>query len=39
MQEQLAAEFTAINPHITIDIDVIPWADYWTAVQTAVALQ
>ena len=37
MQEQLAAEFTAINPHITIDIDVIPWADYWTAVQTAVA--
>ena len=37
MQEQLASEFMAMNPHITIDIDVIPWADYWTAVQTAVA--
>ena len=37
MQQQLASEFMAMNPHIMIDIDVIPWADYWTAVQTAVA--
>lgn len=36
-QQQLADTFTAANPNITVDIEVIPFADYWPAVQTAVA--
>lgn len=35
--QKMADEFTKQHPNITIQIDVVPWSDYWTKLQTAVA--
>lgn len=35
--EQQIAAFNEIHPDITVDIQLTPWADYWTKLQTAVA--
>ena len=36
VEEQIAA-FNAAFPNITVEIQLTPWADYWTKLQTAVA--
>jgi multiple sugar transport system substrate-binding protein len=35
--EKMAEEFNKLHPNIKIQIDVVPWTDYWTKLQTAVA--
>jgi multiple sugar transport system substrate-binding protein len=35
--EQSFAAFEAKNPDITVDVTVVPWADYWTKLRTDVA--
>lgn len=35
--DQLIAEFEEENPHVTVDHQIIPWADYPTTLQTRVA--
>jgi multiple sugar transport system substrate-binding protein len=35
--DDLIAEFEDANPHITVDHQIIPWADYPTTLQTRVA--
>ena len=36
-QEEIAAAFTERNPGISINLELVGWADYWTALQTAIA--
>ncbi|MCA9835182.1 MAG: sugar ABC transporter substrate-binding protein [Thermomicrobiales bacterium] len=36
VEEQIAA-FKEVQPNITVEIQLTPWADYWTKLQTAVA--
>ena len=33
VMEELAAEFTKDHPNITINVQLTPWADYWTKLQ------
>ena len=33
--KQLVSEFEAENPGVTVNMSVIPWADYWTKLQMA----
>lgn len=35
--EQQIAAFKDVQPNITVEIQLTPWADYWTKLQTAVA--
>jgi multiple sugar transport system substrate-binding protein len=35
--DDLIAEFEEANPHITVDHQIIPWADYPTTLQTRIA--
>lgn len=35
--EQIIAAFEAANPNINVTAEVVPWGDYWTKLQTAVA--
>lgn len=35
--EQQIAAFKEVQPNITVEIQLTPWADYWTKLQTAVA--
>jgi multiple sugar transport system substrate-binding protein len=35
--EQSFAAFEAKNPDISVDVTVVPWADYWTKLRTDVA--
>ncbi|MGC4108091.1 MAG: sugar ABC transporter substrate-binding protein [Thermomicrobiales bacterium] len=35
--DQQIAAFNAVFPKITIEKQIVPWADYWTQLQTAVA--
>src|SRR5687768_3077925 len=35
--EQIIAAFEAQNPNIKVTPEVVPWGDYWTKLQTAVA--
>lgn len=35
--EQQIAAFNEVYPDITVDIQLTPWSDYWTKLQTAVA--
>src|SRR5688572_18428433 len=35
--EQIIAAFEAQNPNINVTPEVVPWGDYWTKLQTAVA--
>ncbi len=37
VHEQIAAAFEAENPDIKVDIQVVPWGNYWDKLQTAVA--
>lgn len=36
VMEEIAAAFTAQHPQITIDVQLTPWADYWTKLQAAI---
>ncbi|MCO5216291.1 MAG: sugar ABC transporter substrate-binding protein [Thermomicrobiales bacterium] len=36
VEEQIAA-FKAVQPNITVEIQLTPWSDYWTKLQTAVS--
>ncbi|MCO5217697.1 MAG: sugar ABC transporter substrate-binding protein [Thermomicrobiales bacterium] len=36
VEEQIAA-FNAVQPNITVEIQLTPWSDYWTKLQTAVS--
>lgn len=35
--EQQIAAFKEVQPNITVEIQLTPWADYWTKLQTAVS--
>ena len=35
--QQIAAAFEAENPDVKVDIQVVPWGNYWDKLQTAVA--
>ena len=35
--EQQIAAFKEVQPNITVEIQLTPWSDYWTKLQTAVA--
>jgi multiple sugar transport system substrate-binding protein len=35
--EQQIAAFREVQPNITVEIQLTPWSDYWTKLQTAVA--
>ena len=35
--EQQIAAFNEVQPNITVEIQLTPWSDYWTKLQTAVA--
>lgn len=35
--EQIVAAFEAEHPDINVEIQVVPWGEYWTKLQTAVA--
>lgn len=35
--DQQIAAFKEVQPNITVEIQLTPWADYWTKLQTAVA--
>lgn len=37
VHEQIAAAFEAENPDVEVDIQVVPWGNYWDKLQTAVA--
>jgi multiple sugar transport system substrate-binding protein len=37
VMESLAAEFTKAHPNITVQVQVTPWADYWTKLKAAVS--
>ncbi|MGW2143130.1 ABC transporter substrate-binding protein [Nonomuraea bangladeshensis] len=34
---ELAAEFTKTHPNITVNVQLTPWADYWTKLKAAVS--
>lgn len=36
VMEELAAAFTKEHPTVTIDVQMTPWADYWTKLRAAV---
>ncbi|MFI9845843.1 ABC transporter substrate-binding protein [Nonomuraea sp. NPDC051941] len=36
VMQELAAEFTKTHPNIAVDVQVTPWADYWTKLKAAV---
>ena len=35
VMESLAAEFTKTHPNITVQVQLTPWADYWTKLKAA----
>lgn len=35
--QELAAEFTKTHPDIAVDVQLTPWADYWTKLKAAVS--
>lgn len=37
IQETLVKPFTALHPNITVEVEVLPWGEYWTKIQTLVA--
>lgn len=36
-QEEIAQVFMDRNPNVSISLELIPWADYWTGLQTSIA--
>jgi multiple sugar transport system substrate-binding protein len=37
IQETLIKPFNAQHPNITVEVEVLPWGEYWTKIQTLVA--
>ncbi|MFG1696239.1 ABC transporter substrate-binding protein [Nonomuraea sp. NPDC049309] len=37
VMKELAAEFTKTHPDIAVDVQLTPWADYWTKMKAAVS--
>ncbi|TDE59107.1 sugar ABC transporter substrate-binding protein [Nonomuraea mesophila] len=37
VMQELAAEFTRTHPNIAVDVQLTPWADYWTKLKAAVS--
>ncbi|MEV0162848.1 ABC transporter substrate-binding protein [Nonomuraea fuscirosea] len=36
VMQELAAEFTKTHPDVTVNVQLTPWADYWTKMKAAV---
>ncbi|WP_165977689.1 extracellular solute-binding protein [Nonomuraea diastatica] len=37
VMQELAAEFTRTHPNTAINVQLTPWADYWTKLKAAVS--
>lgn len=37
VHEEIVAAFEADNPDVNVEIQVVPWGNYWDKLQTAVA--